>query len=1167
MKLRRIKLAGFKSFADPVTLAVSSRMAGIVGPNGAGKSNLIDAVRWVSGESSARNLRGATLDDVIFNGSASRSPAGRASVELVFDNVGGRAPGVWSKYAEISVRRSLSRDGLSEYFINGTRVNRRDITQMFLGTGFGARSYSIIEQGMISRIVEARPEELGGFIEEASGISRFREKRKETLSKLRSTSDNLDRLDIMRGEVQKRLNQLKSQSKQAMRFRNLKDKERKLRIELLAHEHGVHEQQICERSGEQSRQETVREQRLADLRATESELEQARRQQLDLQTMLSELEIERYRTDARIAAIERNIEDAQKSRTEDGQAVAEAESDIARITGGLRSCERDRQQASDKLHGCSQMLDSVTDDQRKMQLNMEDAEKSFADIADQTARCERELTETRLRCDAAKEKLARTLRDHDRNEDAIGKLKAQQSELDPDAESETGRHLQSKIEQIGHTCQALEFRIEESDAGLDNARKNREHLLDELDELRQSAQEANVRLISLQRSHDAADSERRRRISAWLASRGLDSVPELSSMVEVFGGWERAVDRVLGSKLSAIPVDDLGSIELDDTQSLSADLYLVDSRPVSGKLNGKLPALAQHVSCPDGALDSWLTGVYAAESICDAMDCRSQLDAGECIVTADGALVGPNWLSPALVMDEPAGVVELSSTIRQTRALVEQHERNQALKRTEIEHARAVVDDLEKCCQQLRSQLTEHSNQRLDIQMKLNDVELRQSASAQRASQLREQIAQISRDNVQLNDLSAQIQAQVAQFDDRTQELSRELVRLQAQRHSAETAVGQARSELDAVVERKHQCELNAMRWKSEREAADTAIQDLKDRIARRKAELAEARSRLNQDDPTPALKKTLDQLTDSSRSMSEKLAQARSNVDDAESSYRQIDQRRLQHQLNVEQANSLLNDKQLEINRLSVQLEGIVAKMKSLEIDPGQCAELLSEDFDPDETVALLEKAVRRIDNFGPINLTAIDEFEQERVRKEYMDSQYADLADAVATLEGSVAKIDRETRQRFQKTYESVNHSFQEIFPKLFGGGKGYLELSGEYPTDAGISVFACPKGKRINNIQSLSGGEKALTAVALLLSIYQLNPAPVCFLDEIDAPLDDENVFRLCQNLRYLSERTQLFVVTHNKITMENADMLFGVAMPEPNVSQLLSVNLEQAQEYAA
>ncbi len=1168
MKLRRIKLAGFKSFADPVTIEVSSRIAGIVGPNGAGKSNLIDAVRWVSGESSARNLRGITLDDVIFNGSANRNPAGRASVELVFDNTGGRAPGMWSKYAEISVRRTLSRDGLSEYNINGTRVNRRDVTQMFLGTGFGARSYSIIEQGMISRIIEAKPDELSGHIEEASGISRFREQRKETMSKLRSTSENLERLDIMRGEVQSRLNQLKMQSSQAQRFRGLKERQRKLQVQLLAHEFVTHQRLIAEKTREQSEHEVSREQRLADLRKAESELEGARKAQLDLQSSLSEMEMERYRTDAQAAAIERKIEDSERVRSEDAQTVFQARSELADLQRALKEQERRKGKALLEKQACDEKVVAQKNGHGRLHADLVLKESDASQAAQVLAETERSMIEVKWQLDSADKTTAQAEQTWKVKEQELASLNDSIDEHQPVVESSEECQLKSRVEQISDAIDAMQSELEQAESRMEKIRLDREQCLDQLDELRQSAQETRVRLISLQRSQQMAESERKDRASAWLQARGLDDASELSKSVAVAEGWERAVDRVLGNRLSAIQVDDIGSVEMDHAQTVPADLFLVEPQQTNALPNGKLTPLARFVEVPDGLLDCWLSGVYAAESFDEAMNQRSLLASGNCIVSADGAMVGANWLSPRLDEEgQPAGVLELSKRIRQVKALVEKHEAQQSQKREEIEKLRTAGDELSTVCNDLRSRLTELSDERVELQLQLNEIGVKKSVHEQRYRQMRDQIAQTTDEIEQARRLFERSGDEMRICNERLIAIRKKFAQAQAACDNTEAEVQGIRNRLVQAVERRHASELEAVRCQSELNAAEVATAELLEKTKQRNSDLIQAEARLGQEDPIPGLKIELDKKLESSLCLTDKLAGVRRKFEGAESEYRKIDQARLQCQLKVEEASSILNETRVEIGTLAVQSEGVVASMSKLDADAKNSVDLIEDDFDPERAAIKCEKMGRRLENFGPINLTAIDECEQEQVRKDYMDRQFADLAEAVATLEATIKKIDRETCQRFVRTFEAVNRNFQEIFPKLFVGGRGHLELSGEYPNDAGVCVFARPKGKRINLVQSLSGGEKALAAIALLLAIYQLNPAPVCFLDEVDAPLDDENVFRLCQNLRQLSERTQLLMVTHNKITMENADMLIGVAMSEPNVSQILSVNLEQAQEYAA
>ena len=851
MRLRRIKLAGFKSFVDPITISMSTHLAGIVGPNGSGKSNIIDAVRWVSGESSARNLRGDTLDDVIFNGSESRKPSGQASVELVFENTSGKAPGVWAKYSEISVRRLLTRDGGSEYYINGTRTTRRDVTQLFRGTGFGARSYSIIEQGMISRIVEAKPEEIGGFIEEASGISRFREKRKETISKLRSTSDNLARLDDMRTEVKRHLNRLKSQSGAAKRFRNLKEKERGLQLQIMAHDWNSLKQSIAAIEIELSRMAVDKEQQNAGISAIQAKLEHARKEQLELQSALSGVELEQYRTDSEIAVAERRLEEVARARQEDEQAVNSLQSSNSELSATLGTQKENKRVADEHSKLYEKQFDSIAGNLEKLQDELSESEAKLAGSLERSEQIVQSLLESQRRQDAISQQIDAAYRERSRNESTISGL--QSRPIDEESEFETSGkidELKLSVVQSTQNCKWLEDELEQSELELARLRHCREQNLDELDTLRQDSQKTKVHLLSLERSIAEMDSMQSKQVSAWLQQRGLQGCPPLSSMMEVSEGWERAFDRVLANKITAVVVDDLNTIELDSSAGLSADMYLVSSGQVRCVSNERLTPLTQYVTCPNAMLDGWLFGIFAANSLDDAINARPDLKSGEVIVTPQGALIGSNWMSPELDKKLPAGVLELGKQLRELKLLVEAHEKHQERKRKEIESYRSQIEGMEQLSSDLRSRLNAQVQDRVDLQLKLTNATAQLDADNLQRIQTQNQISQLQSDNIKLETEAEQLRLELSQYEKKNTSLDLERIREVDECAKLKSSVAQLRKQVNQTVEQKHQYELKVMHWRSQRAVAESAIIDLKQRKDRLNSTLSEVKTRVGSKRP-----------------------------------------------------------------------------------------------------------------------------------------------------------------------------------------------------------------------------------------------------------------------------------------------------------------------------
>ncbi len=1167
MQLKQIKIAGFKSFADPVTLYMPRKVAGIVGPNGSGKSNVIDAMRWVVGESSAKSLRGETLDDVIFNGSEQRKPAARASVELLFDNSLNRCPAQWTKYAEISVRRTVTRDGVSEYFINNTRTRRRDVKELFLGTGFGPRSYSIIEQGMISRIVEGKPEELSSFIEEASGVSRFREKRHETLLKLNRTQENMERLDDMRTEVETRVRQLKYQADQAQRYTKMKENAARLRANLLAFEWRELQQRIDQSESIISQLDLERNKRLAQVRSAEADQENARKGQLELQAKLNELQMEHYRVNAEIANLDRQIKESSEEFERDQSNLSKLRTESAELRKSIAELEDRERGAAEGSEQQHVLLREATEDLHLKSQAMNEISSKFTLIQNESETVDQDLIDAIRRREsvlAGVDEVRRRLADAESQQKSLNE---ELHRLSAQNEADPSEPLQSRIEELSETSESLNREIEGSESALINRRAEYDRLIDELDSLRDSSQEAQVRLKTLERSLLEAQSTEA--IEKWLADNGLDRAPTLSSQVEVKEGWERALDRVMGDRISAVVVSDTEQLARESSHKpVGANIYFVQAAQIKADRNGLLPVLAQYVKSKDQVVESLLGNVYTAVDLEQALAARFQLRSTECIVTAQGALVGPNWYSPAVGEDAQAGVMETTRMIQQFEAQVRHDELHQQTKRQEVEKTRKAIAESESTITHLRRKLAENAAQINSTSGELGEIRTSRIRSSERRVQLQSQIEQLKQTVAKLQTEQQELQRQAVIESSTCSDIEHEKSRKLQQLRQTQTELKELQDAVNEALARKHRIELEAQKFDSDRELIRSSIVDHQQRSSSTEAEQQEIEKRLsNRNDPIGPLKAKLDEYLVESRHCEEKLSEARDNAQATETNYRKLDQMRLKHQLSVEEVNARIQDVKVENSGLTAQVAEIRQKIEDLDSTPEQELDQLDDEFDAQANQIKLDRLLRRIDSVGGVNLIAVKQYEEEKQRKEYMDNQYDDLSRAVETLRATIQKIDQESREQYTEMFNSVNSEYQRLLPLLFGGGSGHLELIGEYPENAGLRVFARPKGKRVHNIQALSGGEKALTAVALILAFFRINPSPVCLLDEIDAPLDDENIYRLCNSLRDLVDSTQLVLITHNKITMESVDSLIGVTMPEPNVSRILSVDLQEAQEFVA
>ena len=1168
MHLLSIKIAGFKSFADPVTIHVPKTLSGVVGPNGSGKSNIIDAMRWVIGESSAKSLRGGTLDDVIFNGSAQRKPASQASVELLFDNSLSRCGGQWAKYAEISVRRTIARDGLSEYSINGTRCRRRDVKELFTGTGFGARSYSIIEQGMVSRIVEGKPEDLSAFIEEASGVSRFREKRHETHLKMNRVGQNLERLEDMRHEIDKRLRQLKYQADQARRYTRQKAKLHDLRIQLLAFEWGELNQQVEAKRASKTDLELGLEQRTARLRALEADLEQVRQDRLGLETKLTDAQMEQFRIDAEIADHDRRIKESAE-QWEATKAQVETRQTQVREAEQLISDQKEKARfARLEFDRVGQLLAESTQVLRVKQIQLKKGEESQLALQQKVDHLDQLVIDAVRRQESASTALEQNNRSFEIAVKDLEDVKGEITRLLTEVEYEESRSANQQIVEANRICDRLRSEIDGLEFTLTNRRTLADKLAIELDALRESAQETHVLLGTLERVISAAATEVDEEFSKWLVENDLQSAHELYRNVAVSDGWERAVDRVLGEKLSALCVDDIEPIARNiNEQKFPSRRYFVSGGSANGTKDHP-PSLSRFVKSSNHSAEAMLAGVYTADSLDVALGMRNELGANECVVTERGALVGANWYSPALSDEESTGILETANHARELREKVAEFNALKEETTRQINETRESVAGIETRLGEKRKLLAEKTEHLEQLRTKISEDESRRLKCVAKLTEMQLQAQQLSDKISALETEQTETRKALEAENEALTNIEQQRLEQFTQSRAQTTALRDLQEQVSDEVRNCHRFELEIQKIDAERQIAVSSLADLEQRLSEFQSEIETLKEKLaSSGDPTGSLKRALAEFVRQKQSAETELVAVRNEIEESEIQRRQMDEERLQRQLAVDEFNLKLQEQNVELGRLCGQSDELRLKISELDANAEEVLASLDDQFDHEDAVRKFERLERRIDSTGSVNLVAVEQFEQESERKEYMDRQYDDLTRAMETLNQTIKKIDKESRKRFIETFSIVDSEYQRLLPKLFGGGSGHLELIGEYPENSGMRIYARPKGKRILNIQALSGGEKALTAIALILSFFQLNPSPVCLLDEVDAPLDDDNIYRLCESLQSLSNTTQLIVITHNKITMEFVDTLIGITMPEPNVSKILSVDLMEAQEFAA
>ncbi len=1165
MRLEKIKIAGFKSFVDPTTVPFPSSLVGVVGPNGCGKSNVIDAVRWVMGESSAKMLRGESMADVIFNGSSARKPVGVASVELVFDNSDGKAGGQYAQYSSISARRQVTRDGHSAYFLNSVRCRRRDITDLFLGTGLGPRSYAIIEQGMISRIIESRPEELRVYLEEAAGISRYKERRRETENRIRHTRENLERLIDLRDEIEKQLRHLERQAATAGKYKTFKAEERQVNAELLLLRLQAMEEKLQQKDRQIAEQKNRFEEALAHQRHTESEIEKQRQAHNDANDVFNEVQGRFYAAGADIARIEEAIQYARESRQRN-------QAELSRAQQALEEARSHRSQDEGKLQ---QMAQTLMQDQPELELARARAEE----LAENQHKAEQIMQEWQGEWDQFNTTATEPAQTAQVERSLINQLEQQElqlkrrlQKLEDERQTLTDLKLQAEIGELEGMEQEKINLLDELRKSskkihelISSIRNNLEQKQQALADTRTELETARGRLVSLQTLQQSALGDDDETFNTWLADAGLSDARRVLEQLEVEPQWQLAVEAVLGSRLQGLLVDNLESIAPRLGGLESGHLYLFENGPISieKKNQGSLAAM---VRGPEPLL-RLLGNVRMAQTAEEAMSVRNTLAASELVVTPDGLCLGNGWLqlekgdASAGMLAREQEIRELAARVDELEPLVESLNRELAEGRKNLAEQEQRRADQQRAFEQMNKEVAGIQAQLSGKRARAEHIRQRVEALAQDVQEIR---TQLETDKQGMEEARLRLHRALEQmevFGVQREQLSARRERLQKELADAREAARQARSEAHQI----------ALRVESMR----TSEQSLRDGIERARQQLAqyEERCQILQeqmeqgDEPLKAQQQQLEELLQKRIGVEAELKQARKNLEAIDHHLRELDKERHQAEEQVQIQREKLNQANLSRQEVVVRITTLEEQLQQ----SGIKREQLERELDPEAGIEAWtersETLARRIQRLGPINLAAIDEFKEQKERMEYIDAQHADVTSSLETLEDAIRKIDKETRTRFKETFDKVNSGLKSMFPKLFGGGHAYLELVGEDPLDAGVAIMARPPGKRNSNIHLLSGGEKALSAVALVFSIFQLNPAPFCMLDEVDAPLDDANVGRFCELVKEMSGTVQFIFITHNKVTMAMSNQLLGVTMSEPGVSRLVSVDVEEAAQMAA
>ena len=1160
MKLEKIKLSGFKSFVDPTTIPISGNLTAIVGPNGCGKSNIIDAVRWVMGESSAKHLRGGNMADVIFNGSSGRKPVSMASVELVFDNSEGKAGGEYSQYATISIKRQVSRDGQSLFMLNGSKCRRKDITDLFLGTGLGSRSYAIIEQGTISRMVEAKPEDLRVHIEEAAGISKYKERRSETETRMRHTRENLERLDDLRDEVEKQIKNLAKQAEKAEKYTELKKQERQFKQELLAMRWQSFQQsaqkledKLQNIAGEHNRLFVL-------LRDTEKAMELKRGEQKAQQQHLDATQAEYYAVVGEVSRLEQAIKHSEKSYEE---TLIEINRLKHQAEHAQTECELDRQQLEEirqTLMEAEETLIVAKAREEDLLGIQQDAQYQKQQWQQQWEAFLAENAGYREQAEVQRTKLVQLDNQNRQLQVRLDKLQSERGGL-ADAqlqfELET---LESSIEIIETERAQLQQQLDEVLQRIAELRPEIKQLHDQLHTRRAELQKVNGKISSLELLQQHAMGKDKKELAVWLEQVGLEQQPRLAEFLEAEEGWETALETVLGSYLEAICVDSADSI-LSELQELTKQSLIVfETRHAEAGANTDAVSLASKLRSR-WDLSSLLSGIYCAETMQQA---RSMvLQAHESVVLADGTWLGKDWIKISRGSDSKAGVLHREKELRELKlrqsellmAIAEDEqqleESEQALKRSESNReqyqqkekllsAEYSAKSAEYSAQSARFEQQKRRLQQLDHEIEELSQHVAENAESISEAEMIKQDAELALGELgdkklQLELLSQQIQSQQQDTDASVDEARRHLQRLHAQIESLKASEGLTAKQIERL-QMQHQ------------QSAD--------RITELENKLEFSLSPLDDE------KMQLEQLREQKQAFEAGLAAERQAQQASEQSVSQLAEQYSKTQRDLEKQKEALDNVRFEQQDSRVRQQTIAEQLNEVDADPQAILQNLPEEAKESVWKQRVDDLVEQIERLGSINLTAIEEFKTQSERMRFLNEQHDDLIEALNSLDQAISKIDRESRQRFRETFDKINSGLQEKFPRLFGGGQAYLELTEQDVLEAGVNIIARPPGKRNSSIHLLSGGEKALTAVALVFSIFELNPAPFCLLDEVDAPLDDANVVRFSKMVEDMSASVQFLYISHNKVTMEIAKHLAGVTMKEPGVSRMVAVDIEEA-----
>ncbi len=1165
-RLKKIKLTNFKSFADSTQIPITKRLTAIVGPNGCGKSNVVDAIRWVIGESSAKQLRGQSMSDVIFNGTSQRKPVGKASVELVFDNSDKWVSGDFARFDTIEVKREVERDGQSSYYINSTPCRRRDILDVFLGTGLGSKSYAIIEQGMISRLVEAKPEEMRAHLEEVAGISKYKERRRDTENRMRRTVENLERVNDIREELATQLRRLKRQANAAERYKVLKAEEQEVNSQIKALMWKGLEDQRSKQSLLISQSSTQYDEQLSLQRQVESDIEVVRQRELDSREVEAEVQKRFYTKASDIARLEEQIKNIQQ-QTQSWQAeldetnlllqevsdsASEQQSQVATVNVELNELSPQKQELLASLNKATNELTALEDERRVWQLSWDEFQKQFNQ-------------------DSKHHESAKTSLVHlgKQVEQVTGRLQQMQANKDSapiDVLEEKIEPLRLQVQDAQDHIASLQQDIDQKSEKLQQQRQQHQQINNTVKDLQRQVQAQQAKLSSLEALQQAAFDDE---VSeSWLQSKGLDTAARLGANLRVESGWELAVETVLSKQFNAVCLPSLDSMQGDILAIDKGEFLFVEQAVQASSQEDTSARLLINQVSSEWDLSPWLNGVFAVETLEQAWELRRTLSVTQSVVTRDGVWMGANW-------------------IRITRSV--DNENSVLLRKQEIESCELKCTELQHDLNAEESRLLQSEQSLLSIEDERDDqhdrfknaskelVELQSQFSSQqsRLNELKTQQDRLLTEIDQATQLRSDLVTQHDDTDVELRRLSSVMVDSELKRTEFLQQRDQYQAQLSILRENKSQSQkevdLIGSRARALQEQLELLTQTLS-RQSRQQQQLQERHNSLtehlenNNESPLSGLQQTMQTELELHVSLEKEVQESEQSTRKLSFELSQLEKKRAGLLRLISDIKDKKQQLEMKSQELVVRQATLVEQLESMDLVMESVLSILPEEANLTSWEERSASLAKRIGNLGSINIGAIEEYEVLRERKEYLDAQCLDLEQALETLNDAIKKIDKETRVRFKDTFEKVNSGFKELFPKIFGGGAAYLELEENDLLNSGVLLKAQPPGKRNSTIQMLSGGEKALTAIALVFALFRLNPSPFCILDEVDAPLDDVNVGRFCNLVKEMSAMTQFLIISHNKVSIAMAEHLMGVTMHEAGVSRIVSVDVEAAIEMA-